>query len=431
MTPTPNQNSAPPRGSQSLLSFPASAWRSGIFQGYRALLASSTEASDAFLWGALAAALSVLVARTVTLPWGPGVIVATLFVTLVGKTGRARKSSAIDDVIDTIVMPLQSATADDGQLEIVTGSGSGEGFCEALADRWITVTDANGEKKRERQTERAAFFAIHELAGLLAKVSRNQAGNMLDFLLACFDARKIWSHRTRGKASGGSLTMTGATGVVLAASTEEWLIANLSDTHVLAGLANRVLWLSGERKAPIAIRPAVNVGSIAAFQLLVEITLKRMRGKTLDLDPAAVAAHEARYSREYNRTYDSDTSSAATARGDQIALRIAMLFAIADASTTITADMICAAWDVVEYSNATAEHLVARLHESTVREAEQRVLAAAQRQMAEKGSFTQRDIRQRVKGKTGMSAETFLRSWDALVAAGDILRDQNGAFRVS
>lgn len=85
-----------------------------------------------------------------------------------------------------------------------------------------------------------------------------------------------------------------------------------------------------------------------------------------------------------------------------------------------------AAWAVVEYSSAQAEVLVGRLRESDLKQAEARVLAAAGRIAASTPQgFTRRDVRQRVKGRTGMGAATFNAAFDALVRADEIVHSPN------
>ena len=88
--------------------FPESAWESRLFAEYRELVGPTAEAPDAFLWGALAGALSFLIGQDARYPWGAGFQPPTLLVALVGTTGKARKSTAIDDVLHIVVEPLRA-----------------------------------------------------------------------------------------------------------------------------------------------------------------------------------------------------------------------------------------------------------------------------------------------------------------------------------
>ena len=74
------------------------------------------------------------------------------------------------------------------------------------------------------------------------------------------------SGRNRTRNVDDEIHMTNATGVVLAASTATWLVNQLSDIHVMAGFANRFLWLSGDRKRPLPYRPRIRSRRSRSFK---------------------------------------------------------------------------------------------------------------------------------------------------------------------
>jgi len=316
-------------------------------------------------------------------------------------------------------------------MEIVVGSGSGEGFTEAIADRkwWRSGSPEKGESP-QIQKGRRGLFVQHELGGLLEKADRGQAGNVLDFMIRTFDAPRSWSHRTRAKSkTSPALEMTGAVGVFLAATTMAWLEKTLSETQVMAGLANRFLWLTGARSAPLAIRPEVQEAKISLFQVKVRDALSLARGKRFALSPEAVQFHTAKYGEDYEQQGPSEIVAAATARADVLALRLAMLLALADSSVLVGVVHIAAAWAVVEYSNTSVGRVVERLAARSMREAQARVEAAIQRHIAAHGNqFRRRDIYQRVKGRSGMSAERFSRVFASLLDAEVIKPPEDGVY---
>src|SRR5690242_17843329 len=128
-------------------SFPEDAWNSRLFAQYRQLVGPTTEAPDPFLWGAFAGAFSFLLGRDARFAWGTGFQVPTLLIALVGTTGKARKSTAIDDVISVIVDPLRARGGDgmSDPTDVVVGSGSGEGFAASLSDKRFTARDGLDE----------------------------------------------------------------------------------------------------------------------------------------------------------------------------------------------------------------------------------------------------------------------------------------------
>jgi hypothetical protein len=413
--------------------FPESAWESGLFAHYRELVGRTTEAPDAFLWGALAGALSFLIGQDATCPWGASFQPATLLIALVGTTGKARKSTAIDDVLHMVVEPLRARASgrEPDPTDVVVGSGSGEGFAAALADKRFSLEDDDKGTSR-MQTGRRVLFVIHELGALLGKVERGQAGNMMDFLLGCFDARPKWTHRTRN--ADDEIHMTRASGVVLAASTATWLVDQLSDMHVMAGFANRFLWLAGDRKEPVAFRPRIAPLAQQAFQERVRDALNGVGTGSFELDAEAMRLHSGFYDLQYRVESDDALQDAAIARMDILALRIALVLAAGDGTSQVRAHHVSAAWQVAEYSCRVVADLVQRIRVRTLREAEDRVLRAAARvAAATQGEFSKRDVYQRVKGKSGLDSATFNQLWNSLLSVEAIepVDQQGRRFRVA
>ena len=416
--------------------FPESAWQSRLFAEYRDLVGPTTEAPDAFLWGALAGALSFLIGQDARYPWGAGFQPPTLLIALIGTTGKARKSTAIDDVLHIVVEPLRvrgdELVGEPDPTDVVVGSGSGEGFAAALADRKFRRDSDSKDDPARVQLARRVLFVIHELGGLLGKVERGQAGNMLDFLLSCFDARPKWTHRTRNVDD--EIHMTNATGVVLAASTATWLVDQLSDLHVMAGFANRFLWLSGDRKKPLAYRPAIPIDAQHWFQQRVHDALDGLKRGAFEFDDDALARHAGFYDMHFKSETDDPLQDAATARMDILALRVALVLAAGDGSLRVDTRHVENAWQIAEYSSRVVGDLVQRIRVRTLREAEDRVLRAAER-VGGSGpeGCSKRDVYQRVKGKTGLDSATFNQIWNSLLAVEAIapLDSEGRRFRVA
>ena len=228
--------------------------------------------------------------------------------------------------------------------------------------------------------------------------------------------------------------MTNATGVVLAASTATWLVDQLSDIHVMAGFANRFLWLSGDRKRPLPYRPRIPQDAQQSFQDRVRAALIGVGQGPFDLDRAALEMHAGFYAAHYRNESDDTLQDAATARMDVLALRVALLLAAGDGTQQVNARHVDAAWQVVEYSSAVIADLVQRIRVRTLREAEDRVLRAASRAATgEHEGFSKRDVYQRVKGKTGLDSATFNQIWNSLLAVEAIapLDPEGRRFRVA
>lgn len=414
--------------------FPHEVWKSSrLFRDYFALVGPTTEAAESLIFGAHAAGLSVLVGRSGAIPWAAGHQVPVVPVVLVGNTSTARKSTTIDDMVDVLVAPLMPKPTAEGEplpMEVVVGSGSGEGFVEAIADQRWRPPGSKRTDPPSTMTGRRALFVVHELGGLLEKIRRGQAGNMLDFIINSFDARERQTHRTRAKSDSPPVTMTGAVGVFLCATTLSWLAETMTQADVMAGLANRFLWFVGDRGKPIACRPPIPRHRLEEYQARARLCLQRLDGNPVVLSSAARKLQRRLYGVEYNRVADSDMEGAATARSDAMALRLSILLAVGDGTTTVEAKHLQAAWDVVAYSQSVAALVVQQLRETSRRATEDRVLATAKRVQMESGRLRPRDVWQRLKGPTGMDGETFNRAWSTLVSVGDIVVGDDGTHRV-
>ena len=138
------------------------------------------------------------------------------------------------------------------------------------------------------------------------------------------------------------------------------------------------------------------------------------------LSPEACTVNDARYRLDHARQEGSDMLSAATNRTHVIAVRLSMIFAVAEGTTTITGQHMAAAWDVAEYARAVAAGLVDQVQDKTWKEAEARVVARAHR-VAEThgGTFTKTEVRDGLKGGHGMDASTFNRVFESLIRVGD------------
>lgn len=404
-----------PSGS-ALPPFPEVAWQSRLFAGYRGLVSPTTEAAEPLVFGAFLASLSFLVAPRCGLRWGPKTEKPIVQVALLGRTGRDRKSTALQDAIDIVAEPLRPRSTDGREPDlssIAVGMGSGEGLLALIADREF---EDGGTRRTQRG--RSLLLGLHELGEVLAKIERGQAGALHDFLLNAFDGRSSWTLQLKV----GKLIATDAVAVVAGASTYEWLLEQLQPAMVGAGLLNRWLLFTGERRGPLALRPAIAASAVEAFQADVAQALAAVGRTELRLDDAAARLHEAHYARAFTVQPAHALADAATARTDAHALRLSMLFAVGDASAVIRPEHVEAAWQVAEYSAAIAEDLVEQIGARSLRDSEERIMRAAEKAAIQgDGSFSRREIWQRLKGKSGMSRETFLRAWDGLVGAEDIV----------
>ncbi len=411
--------------------FPENAWF-GVIADYYNLVADTTEAPEEFIWAGIVGVLSALAAASVGIPWGPQLMRPILYLCLLGETGRSRKTTSVDDARSLILEPLAPRSQQAGEpdpLEIVNGSGSGEGLIDVLADREWFPEGADKKARPNIQTGRRAVFLFDEFGALLGKAGRDQAGDLIGFMLKAFDMPQELKHSTRSR----KVICTNATATIIAASTAAYLSKGLSEDLIQAGLLNRFLFVQGGRGDPLPIRPAIDAEQHRQLLGRVAAALSAVMGKPMSLSPEAVAVNDARYRLDHGRQESSDLLAAATNRTPVMAVRLSMLFAVADGTSTISGEHMTAGWDVAEYGRLVAADLVDQVHDKTWKEAEARLVSRAMRvAQTSSGTFTKTEVRDGVKGSHGMDAGTFNRIWESLIRAGDFVPvGDTGRFRVA
>jgi len=393
--------------------FPEEAF-TGVFAAHRALFCPTTEAPDAFHFGAMAAGLSFLVGRDTWLRSSTGRMYPNLNVALVADTGEF-KSTTIGDTKDVIVskfIPTPVQVDEPPRILVFDGNGSGEGFLHALADVEYTSPGAAGPTL---VTGRRMLLTFHEFGEVLAKIRRDQAGNLNEVILGSLDARSLVTHVTKGK----TLRITNGLIVLLSATTYETMARVLSHQANASGFINRVLWLGGYSTRRIARRPAADPKLEAQLHHAIEQVLSMVRGREMVMEAAAELLHDKNYNHHRDRS-DAPAMRQATRRAPDQALKIAMLTAIANARTNITANDVRIAWQVVEYSRHFVGLLIDMIPAAGYGELEDRLFEKAKLITAEKGdTITKSDLWQRMKTPR-LGWNTIMHALQSVVARGDI-----------
>ncbi|HEX8704819.1 MAG TPA: DUF3987 domain-containing protein [Myxococcaceae bacterium] len=217
-------------------------------------------------------------------------------------------------------------------------------------------------------------------------------------------------------------TTTNPIAVVLAASTYSYMGRALSRELIHDGLLNRFILVHGEPGDAVPVRPAIDSQAHAALVAELHLAISAVWGRSFTLSPGAHAVHDSHYRQDHQQRHESELMEAATGRISIMAMRLALLFAAARGSTEISADDMRGAWDLMAYNKAVIARLLQSIKDSTWREAEERVLAAARRVAAANGgTFSSMEVRARLKGGNGLDARTFNGCWSSLERAGDIV----------
>jgi hypothetical protein len=202
--------------------FPETAWR-GAFADYREAMAGTTEASDVAHFGALWAALAVTLGRRVSMYAGERIF-ANVFLSVFGPTGD-KKTTAQRRILNCGLLAPS--------LRVIRNLGSTEGLADAL--------------KCEDGADMVALFSWEELTVLFAR-GRWKGSTILEFITETFDCPPEWGIKYRKDP----ITLVSPTPTILAGTTSEWFWKNARPEDFFGGLGNRFMYLTGQKKKPIA-----------------------------------------------------------------------------------------------------------------------------------------------------------------------------------
>jgi hypothetical protein len=317
------------------------AWR-GVLKLWRDAVGPGTESADEFHFGSAIAAIGSLIGRHFCFKY-PYPHYCNFFVCLVGPTGKARKTAAMNLAIDDLLRPIAQRSINAGSFGTSEGlSGSGEGLLEAVAD----TPKTNG---------RSLFVFEDELSVVLRKM-RTENSTLGTFLLQAADGRPSLKLTTRRKP----LVATYANIGFLAASTPEWLEQDMREEDIRGGLVNRFLWFYGTDKADQSVPTGASIGSLTEIreQLSWIVPGPARTAKEVKLSPEAYEYFDAWYKVWRGKPSISSLASAATARAPSHAIRLGMLYSLLDSpDCLISLEHIQAATAVSEYCAAVAQHL--------------------------------------------------------------------------
>lgn len=269
---------------------------------------------------------------------------------LVGQSSKARKGNSqapVTRVFDLLPSDLRH--------RVVDGLSTGEGLISAVRDRVekevadkktgeleIEVVDVGVDDKRLQVVE-------PEFARVLAALKRQ--GNTLSAVV-----RNAWDYRDLNTLTKSSMMSTKPHISVLGHVTAEELRRELDDTSIANGLANRFVFVAVRRARELPRPqplPGDRIQDLAA-ELARVLTLAQGIGE-MDFNEEADHAWSAIY-----HTLSADRgglTGSLLARSEAHVLRLAMLYALSDASAVITASHLFAALAVWDYSESSVLHI--------------------------------------------------------------------------
>jgi hypothetical protein len=303
---------------------PAEAAYHGVAGDIVRAIAPYTEADPVGILGSFLAFFGALAGPRCTF-YGAGNQRSNIFVSLVGQTALGRKGTAY-----SAVTQIMSKIDDSWQERLVTGLGSGEGL--------ITYLQAN--------PDHPALVYEGEFGALLTAMSRD--GSTLSMTI-----RNAWDGIPLGRhiASKSAQVANHHVGI-LTNITDIELSQRLTSEDAANGFANRFLWLAVKRQQLVAITEPLAPHAEPFFLALHDAFAFTDQPQTMRLTPEARVYWNALYQQRSEQPR-AGMHGAVTNRAETYITRLAMLYAMLDATPNIDIVHIQAAealWDYAERS---------------------------------------------------------------------------------
>ncbi len=313
-----------PGSGSSDVDIPESCWRKG-FDLFRQACRGSTEAADAYIWGAYLTAAACVLGRQATLDCGFDVY-PNVFVVSVGASGRARKTTA-QAYFRGLLRRLDESVIHS------SGIGSPEGLIEMLAGK--------GEGMSQR-----CVLDLNELSSLLLKASSEATrglGPLLTTLYDCPETARLPNRKSNLVATEPYVSLISST-------TRDWLQRDLTSANVAGGLGNRLIYLWGPEKPAIPFPPKRDSRLLAEAEEALRGAMNRHRTRVeYGLTPEALEFWSPWYIEERARKYENPIAEALAQRLHVTALKVAMIYAAIEGTLQITTEQIAAAVDFANY----------------------------------------------------------------------------------
>ena len=342
------------------LDLPESVWR-GVIGDYRKMLATTTEASDAYHLFTFLACVGSVIGRQAYITYG-NPIYCNLYVCLVGKTGQDRKSTALRHAERTL-------RCVDECWRVLRGLSSAEGLLAQIADPW-QKENRKGEVVDQGGTgDKRLMVWLGELSSLLRKAKQERVSNIVPIMTEAFDCPPDLHLPTKADP----ITVTEPYISLVAASTPSWL-EDLQDRDVLGGFANRFAFVLGEAKAPIPFPDAPDV------QLRDQIVSHIKEVMEWLAEPVEITLTESArdlwreyYTRWHSLTWSDEIMSAMVQRVPDMVLKISLLFAVLEKRMQIDAETLTAGIDAGGYLAASMQRIFSDFHTSKEIKREKRI----------------------------------------------------------
>lgn len=379
--------------------FPEEAWYPGWFTEYRDLVSPLTEAPPQYHLAASLAVASATIGRKARLAFGGG-LYPSLYALIIGPSGSARKDTAMRLAVS---LPGLAEASQPGAIAVPsfavkTDIASAEALVSMLSDSPTILAK------------------LSEVNALLANAQRKGTRTLLDKLIEAFDAPlvlEIQSIRARSEKAASALTPFLA---IIAAAQPGRFGDMITDEDIHSGFLNRWIVIPGIGGDPLAAEGEIDAPAAAALYQRLRRSVTRYEGRSaLQLTAEAQSLNSEWYRRLRATMGRDEAEDAMRQRHQAIALKVALIYAVAEGADVVTADHLRAAIALVEWSWENVRSYMSVWGVSVTHRLERRILDV----LEQTGPITRRALQQKCTSRRWTAYE-FGRSVTAMLANGTL-----------
>lgn len=258
------------------------------------------------------------------------------FAVLVGESSRARKGSALDQVLGV----LSSVDQDWAERRIASGLASGEGLVWRVRDPDSNAEDADRQDKR--------LLAIEPEFAAVLKVTKRQDNTLSAILRNAWDGKTLetLSKTAPARATGAHISIIGHI-------TRDELQRNVDASEVANGFLNRFMHFAVRSSKTLPFGGEID--QVDFTTMTEQLRLALQFGQVTERVRFAPDAREI-WPEHYTRLRQGHHGlwGDVTARAEAHVVRLALIYALLDCTDTIGAEHLHAALAIWEYSDRSA-----------------------------------------------------------------------------
>lgn len=298
----------------------------GWFRRYLELMRPTTNAPDAFLLGAALVYAGAWIGRRASSYNGEDLF-PNLFAILVGRTGKSRKTTAVNRAHRFFGQEYDLATAAGTPYRTLSGITSGEGIVDHLIEFPNTI------------------LAPGEFSTMMRRARRSSTGSLVPQLLDLWDCPQSVQIARAQNIKQADFPFAS----LVATATPPTLAEDMSEGDIGSGFSNRVLWFYGEPGPHIVNPPRVDEGEARWLFRQFKESVEGYKGAPLSMTREAGAFWDSWDEEEGNRVYGNEHEEEMASRKGANAQKLATIYACADGAAQIDEPAIRAAAALVEW----------------------------------------------------------------------------------